>query len=136
MSLNSRAKQNTIVFRLGIIMMAVGSMGFIGIVSLILLRIFFRNMNALLMVCMALISVSVFFTLFFSRMGWHEVRIIDFILNQLSILLTVFGFFLLTKTFLDNMQGERIALGLSFVFIGIILAGLGIKYTAVEGNVN
>ena len=75
-----------------------GKWGMYGVVpSMIILfaGLIFENLFVLASIGQMLFFMSVSFAIVFSRIGWSKNRLVDIILNQLSILLAFLGFCLL-----------------------------------------
>lgn len=99
----------------------IGSIAFLP--SMIILFVGLAFSNLLLAIGQSLLYLSVSFAFVYSRIGWSKNKIIDTVLNQLSILLGLLGYILLffyiaydSKTF--NIGSLMIISSFLFVFIG------------------
>lgn len=130
MHYNTRLKQNQILYRFGQLVSILGAMGFVIAIIAGIIGAYFNNITELGEVSIGVFGLGWIYIIYFSRAGWHKAPIVDFVLNQFSILLTTIGFLMLIKeSSIQTLTGQDLLFSLLLVFGGFILAGLGMKYT-------
>jgi hypothetical protein len=131
MSYMQRIKQRNLLFYLGVVTSVIAGLLFLSIVTLAILNIYFKDMTELGVLAIGANGLGVILSLVFGRMGWHESAIFDFLLNQLSLIVTVIGFVGIS---FDFSYGESTILTLRYLFLvalGLFLASLGRRFSSI-----
>lgn len=129
MNYHQRSIQRIISSYVGIVIIGIGAFSFALIIILALLNITFPKMTVFGMVAISAVGFGTVLSVIFSRLGWHKSLLIDFLLNQLSILLTLLGFVGVTSDFVMGEADESTLLMILIIFCGLFLAGLGMKFS-------
>jgi hypothetical protein len=126
-SYEKRVKQRHFLYRLGVIAVALGVLLFALAFADMFLAITNRQALSLLPLAVFTISFGTVLGVVFGRVGWAQSKIVDVLLNQLSILMMLAGY---TAGFLTIISGDmRSFLGAIFMLtLGIVLAAVGIRY--------
>ena len=129
MNFHQRTIQRTISYQAGLVILGLGSLSFALIFILALLNIYFPKMTELGAIAMCASGFGVLLSLIFSQVGWSRLFLIDFLLNQLSLLLTLFGFIWLSSDLYKGQLDSSSLIGVLFIFFGLFLVSQGIKYS-------
>jgi hypothetical protein len=129
MSYHQRTVQRIISYYAGIAIIGIGTLSFASIITLALLNISFPKMTEFGVIAISAIGFGGVLSVIFSQLGWHKSLLIDFLLNQLSILLTLFGFVGVTNDFVMGKPDVSTLLMVLTIFCGLFLAGLGMKFS-------
>ncbi|MCP4422490.1 MAG: hypothetical protein GY805_38260 [Chloroflexi bacterium] len=129
MSYKQRSLQRIISYYAGLVIVGIGTLSFVLIMILALLNINFPKMTEFAMLALSTIGFGTVLSVIFSHSGWHRSFLIDFLLNQLSILLTLFGFVQITRDFVMGTPDKSTLLMMFIIFCGLLLAGLGMKFS-------
>lgn len=136
MNYNQRAKQRIMSYYLGIVIIGIGGVTFLAIIVLALVDFTFPKMTGFAVLAMFAIGFGVILSVIFSRIGWLRSKTMDFLLNQLSLLVTVFGFVKVAGDFAFRTPDKSTLLVLLTIFGGVILAGLGMKYRNLPTDIS
>lgn len=108
---------------LGGILFAVGMIAaFLGIDDDII------NITNLVVFALCTICFGIFFTLIFGRIGWHDNKILDFLLNKISVLFTVAGIAIVILANAFQVSDGILIIGLGTSILGFFMGLLGIHF--------
>jgi O-antigen/teichoic acid export membrane protein len=74
------------------------------------------------------ISFGIFFTLIFGRIGWHDNKVIDLLLNQISVMLAMSGVIIAILANLFGLSGRVLIIGVGISILGFFMGLLGIHF--------
>ena len=129
MNYHQRSVQRTISYYTGIMIIGIGVLSFASIIILALLNVTFPKMTEVGVLAIFAIGFGTVLSVIFSRLGWNRSLLVDFLLNQLSILLTLFGFVWLSSDFVKGALDVFSLVKILIIFCGLFLAGLGMKFS-------
>ncbi len=129
MNYHQRSMQRIISYYAGITFIGIGVLSFASITILALLNISFPKMTEFWVLAIFIIGFGTVLSVIFSRLGWHRLLLVDFLLNQLSILLTLFGFVRVSSDFVKGVPDVSTLFMMLILVCGLFLAGLGMKFS-------
>lgn len=124
-----RIKERRLWFRTGVLTLGVSIAIFVIAVIGFFLNLPFNSVYYSLGVSVSGIAFGVVCTVLFSRLGWSQSIMVDFLLNRLSIVLILVGFGLeLLTIFPDiNYFPKASGYGFGFLALGVVLALVGVR---------
>lgn len=121
-----RLKQRVFLFRIGFVFLWIGVLTFAITGIIALLNVNLPNLMKYLIMSLGILVLGTLFTLVFSRLGWHHIFVLDIFLNQVGFVFTVWG---VIKIFTSGEPNKQVLVYLVCVLFGLILTGLGIKFS-------
>jgi hypothetical protein len=131
-----RAKQRIFLFYAGITTLLAGVVLFLFVVIMAgFFNTGFRGMTEVGSLSIFLVGLGGVLSVVFARIGWNNSIILDLLLNQFSIVITIIGFTGLAIEFIFRKPETSSLLFVFLILTGVILASLGMKYsTPPEGG--
>lgn len=124
-----RQSQRKVIYWAGILFLGAGALCFVGTISLSLLDAYIDGMTELALVSMASIALGAILSAWFSRIGWHPLRIQDFVLNQLSVGLVLLGILVFVYDAIHNGLSRLSLAAVGLALAGLILSHIGMRRT-------
>jgi hypothetical protein len=128
MTYNQHLRLKMFLYYAGSIILVIGCLGFLLVSMLALLSIYFQKMTELLALGIVLIGAGTTLVIISSHLGWHKSRIINFLLNQLSLIIITIGFIGIGTNINTRALDKTTLLFLLSIVLGFSFAGLGMKY--------
>lgn len=122
-------KQRVLLYYLGIALVLLGGGLFIIVIASVTLNLYFQKMTELALLSIFAIGAGAVLAVWFSRLGWNESLLIDFVLNQLSVVMVLGGFIGTGISLMGSGLNLSVLPFILVVWVGIVLAGLGMKYS-------
>lgn len=133
MNSTKRLRQRYMLFYIGLAVLGVGCVTFFVAIGAALINLDLWNLTIIVW-SMNMVGLGTVLFSVFAKVGWNSSPIIDFLFNQLSVLITVLGFIGLGFNFSFAGSTKFNPFWVLLIIMGLILAGLGMKWDQSPPN--